>query len=83
MEESYQTYQLFAIRTFIIFKTFNTQVTIKGVESGSKKLNNKVLLNYKYIKIIYNKKLEAKFLDLFSILYLLKNPTYKLELLKQ
>lgn len=45
-------------------KTHNTEVKPKNYTPG-----NKVYLNSKYIKTKYNRKLEAKFYELFQILY--------------
>lgn len=46
-------------------------------------LSDKVQFNIKYIKIKYNSKLEAKFFELFQVLYIVKKQAYKLELSKR
>lgn len=46
-------------------------------------LNDTVSLNNKFIKTKQNRKLEAKFLILFWVLYPVNKQVYKIELLKQ
>ena len=45
--------------------------------------SSKVWLNSKYIKTKQNQKLEAKFLELFQLLYLVEKQAYKFKLPKQ
>ena len=55
----------------------------KRVKPWSYAPNEKIWLNSKYIKIKCKRKLEAKFLGLFRVLYLVGKQTYKLQLLKK
>lgn len=55
----------------------------KAMKSRSYVLNDKVLLNSKYIKPKQNYKLEAKFVGPFQVLYSVENQAYKLKLQKK
>ena len=55
----------------------------KGVKAQSYALGNKVWLNSKHLRTKRNRKLEAKFLGYFWVLYLVGKQTYKLELPKK
>ena len=55
----------------------------KGVKPRSYAPGDKIWLSSKYLKTKQNCKLEAKFLDLFRILYLVGKQAYKLELPKK
>ena len=52
----------------------------KRVKSCSYVPGEKVWLNYKYIKIKQNKKLENKFFELFQVVHKVEKQTYKLDL---
>ena len=55
----------------------------KAVKSRSYVPSDKVWLNGKYIKIKWNRKLEAKFFGLFRVLHPMEKQAYKLELSKK
>ena len=55
----------------------------KRVKPRSYALSKKIWLNSKYIKTKRNRKLEAKFFELFWVLHLVGKQTYKLELPKK
>ena len=55
----------------------------KAVKPRSYAPGNKVWLNSKYIKIKWDRKLEAKFFRLFWVLHLQGKQAYKLEFLKK
>ena len=55
----------------------------KRVKPRSYISNDKVWLNSKYIKTKWNQKLEAKFFELFRILYSVRKQAYKLELFRK
>ena len=55
----------------------------KAVKPRSYAPGNKVWLSSKYLKTKRNRKLEAKFLNLFRVLHLVGNQAYKLKLLKK
>lgn len=57
---------------------YNKHLKPKSYASGEK-----VWLNSKYIKIKQNRKLEAKFLRSFGVLYLIGKQVYQLELPKK
>ena len=52
----------------------------KSVKPGNYVPGDKVWLNSKYIKTKQKRKLEAKFFELFQVLYLVGRQAYKLEL---
>ncbi len=52
----------------------------KGVKSCNYTLSKKVLLNSKYIKTKWNKKLENKFFGPFQVSHTVEKQVYKLEL---
>lgn len=62
---------------------FQKQAYNRRIKPGSYVPGDKVWLNSKYIKIKQNRKLEAKFFDLFQVLYSVGKQAYKLELLKK
>ena len=55
----------------------------KKVKPQSYAPGEKVWLNNKYLKTMWNCKLEAKFLGPFQVLHLVGKPTYKLKLPKK
>ena len=59
------------------------QANDKGVKPRSYILSDKVYLNSKYIKTKQNRKLKARFFNLFWVLHLVGRQAYKLELLKK
>ena len=59
------------------------QVYNKSVKPRSYSSGDKIWLNSKFIKNKQNWKLNAKFLNLFWVFYLMDKQTYKLKLLKR
>ena len=55
----------------------------KGVKPWSYTPGKKIWLNSKYIKTKRNRKLEAKFFELFQLLYSIGKQAYKLEIFKK
>ena len=59
------------------------QVHNKNVKPKNYASDDKFWLNSKYLKIKWNRKLEAKFFGLYWVLYPIKKQAYKLELPKK
>ena len=55
----------------------------KGVKPQNYVPDEKVWLNSKYLKTKWNRKIEAKFLDIFWVFYPIGKQVYKLKLLKK
>ena len=55
----------------------------KDIKPRNYAFSNKIWLNSKYIKIKQNQKLEAKFFDLFQVLFSIGKQIYKFKLAKK
>ena len=64
-------------------QNFQKQVHDKSTKPRGYASGNKVWLNSKYIKTKRNRKLEAKFFELFRVLQPVRKQAYKLELPKK